>query len=306
MQRNTLLGLAGGAVIGILIGGAAVFAYNSPGSAGDELAALPTPSTVSKGKRDPKSLQLEGKSRAVISNFSIEDPDGNEVLQAKEIGAALDLEALASHLVRMSSGHARGVHLLLRRGKSGRVSLAEALGKREGEQKGENQLAIGPLEIDDARVDVAVNERPVAFQIDKAKVQVQKKRGDAAPRVFLSGIHGYMADPDPLPQPIRIRGGRGVIDLAGDPLVDIRARVCIGGGELRVQIEIPERQGAIRLRVDAEGFSARSALVALNMVAKFKDRLEVSKGAVEVTEPYDCTRAEGREARRDAPKEKKR
>lgn len=306
MQRNTLLGWAGGAAIGIVIGGAAMYAYDTPPSGGAALEPLPTPAEGIKGKRDPKSLQLEGKSRASISNFSIEDPEGHEVLQAKEIGAALDLEALASHLVRMPTGHARGVHLLLRRGKSGRVSLAEALGKREGAEKGESLLAIGPLAIDDARVDVAVNERPVAFQIDSAKVQVQKKRGDAAPRVFLSGIHGYMADPDPLPQPIRIRGGRGVIDLAGDPLVDIRARVCIGGGELRVQIEIPERHGAIRLRVDAEGFSARSALVALNMVSKFKERLEVTKGPVEVSEPYDCTRAEGREARREAPKESKR
>jgi len=306
MQRNTLLGWAGGAVVGMLIGGAAMLAYNTPGSANGTLSPLPTPNASIKGKRDPKSLQLEGKSRAVISNFSIEDPEGNEVLQAKEIGAALDLTALASHLVRMPAGHARGVKVLLRRGKSGRVSLAEALGKRDGEAKGENLLAIGPLEVEDARIQVAVNERPVAFQIDRAKVQVQKKLGDAAPRVFLSGIHGYMADPDPLPQPIRIRGGRGVIDLAGDPLVDIRARICIGGSELRVQIEIPERHGAIRLRVDPQGFSARSALVALNMVSKFKDRLEVSKGEVEVTEPYDCTRAEGREARRQAPKEKKR
>src|SRR5690606_4809058 len=99
----------------------------------------------------------------------------------------------------------------------------------------------------------------------------------------------------PLPQPIRIRGGRGVIDLASDPLVDLRARICIGGGELRVQVQIPERRGPIRLRVDAEGFSARSALVALNMVAKFKDRLEITKGTVEVAEKFDCTRAEGRE-----------
>jgi hypothetical protein len=115
-----------------------------------------------------------------------------------------------------------------------------------------------------------------------------------------------MAEPDPLPQPVRIHGGRGVIDLAGEPLVDLRARVCIGGSEMRVRVEIPERHGAVRLRVDAEGFSGRSALLALNLVTKFKERLEISSGTAEVSEPYDCTRAEGRESRQRVDRTTKR
>jgi hypothetical protein len=67
----------------------------------------------------------------VIGDFAIVDPEGHKVLVAKEIGAALDLQALASHVIRMPGGHARSVALLLRRGKSGRISLAEALGKRD-------------------------------------------------------------------------------------------------------------------------------------------------------------------------------
>jgi hypothetical protein len=268
-----------------------------PGAGPGTLPALPEPAAAVSGKRDPGAPQLTGKSRTTISDFSIEDPEGNKVLIAKEIGAALDLVALASHLIRMPSGHARSVTVLLRRGKSGRVSLAEALGKREPGENSGNALAIGPLEIDDARITVAVTERPVVFQIDRAVVQVQKKRGESAPKVFLSGIHGHMADPDPLPQPLRIRGGRGVIDLAGDPLVDLRARVCIGGSEMRVQINIPQRHGPVNLRVDADGFSARTARIALNMVSKSKERLQVSSGPVEVTDKYDCTRAEGRDSR---------
>ena len=103
--------------------------------------------------------------------------------------------------------------------------------------------------------------------------------------------------PDPLPQPVRIHGGRGVIDLAGHPLVDLRARACIGGDELRVHIEVPERQGPVHLRVDADGFSARSARVALNLASRAKERLDVSSGPVEVTEPFDCTREEGKAVR---------
>jgi hypothetical protein len=73
--------------------------------------------------------------------------------------------------------------------------------------------------------------------------------------------------------------------------------VRIGGSEMRAQIDVPERHGPVRLRVDAQGFSARTARLALNMVSKSKERLEVSPGSVEVTEHYDCTRAEGRDAR---------
>ena len=106
---------------------------------------------------------------------------------------------------------------------------------------------------------VAVGARPVVFQIDRAVIQVQKKLGESAPKIFLSEIHGYMADPDPLPQPVRIHGGRGVIDLEGHPLVDLRTRVCIGGDAMRVHIEIPERQGPVQLRVDADGFRPHCA-----------------------------------------------
>ena len=305
MRRSVVLGWVGGAVVGALIGASAVLAIGTSHSPSMSLSALPTPAATVKGKRDPEAPAIEGRSRTVITDFSIEDPEGHKVLQVKEIGAVLDLATLASHVVRLPHGHARGVTLLLRRGKSGRVSLAEAFGSREPGARSENLLAIGPLQIADARVNVAITERPVSFQIARAAVQVQKKQDDRAPKVFLSELHGLMTEPDPLPQPVRIRGGGGVIDLAGEPLVDLRVRLCIGGSEMRVRTEIPERQGPVRLRVDAQGFSARSALVALNLVAKFKERLEISSGAVEVTEPYDCTRVEGRESRKSmerAPK----
>jgi hypothetical protein len=298
MQRSAWVGWIGGAVVGVLVGAVAALAFSMPRSSAGPLRALPSPSAATIGKRSAKAPQLDGAARAVITKFSIEDLEGHEVVSAKEIAAGLDLVALGAHTIHMPSGHASGVTLLLRRGKSGRVSLAEALGKREasGDKSG-SVLAIGPMQITDTRMTVAVGERPVVFKIDRARVQVQKKLGESAPKVFLSDIHGYMADPDPLPQPVRILGGRGVIDLAGHPLVDMRVRVCIGGDEMRVHIAIPERQGLVNLRVDAEGFSARTARMALNMVSRSKERLEVSSGPVEVTEPDDCTRAEGKAVR---------
>jgi hypothetical protein len=297
MRRSTWLGWVGGTAVGVLIGGGSALLFSMPSSHVGALPALPSP-TETTGKQDAKATQLAGRARAVIHDFSIEDLDGHKVVSAKEIVGVLDLVALGAHTVHMPSGHARSIALLLRRGKSGRVSLAEALGKREGGgDKGNNVLAIGPMQIVDTRMTVAVGERPVVFQIDRAVVRVEKKLGESAPKLFLSGIHGYMADPDPLPQPVRIHGGQGVIDLAGHPLVDLRARVCIGGDEMRVQIEIPERQGPVHLRVDADGFSARVARMTLNMVAKSKERLDVAKGPVAVPEAYDCTREEGKESR---------
>ncbi|HKO92575.1 MAG TPA: hypothetical protein VJU61_15575 [Polyangiaceae bacterium] len=306
MQRSAWIGWMGGAVLGVLVGGAGTLAFSMPSANDGELRALPRPAAAIAGKHAAKRPQLQGKSRTVISDFAIDDLEGHEVLRVKEIAVGLELEALGSHVVEMPGGHARGVTLLLRRGKTGRVSLGEALGRRDA--KGDNRgtaLDIGPLQISDARMTVAVSERSVVFQIDRARIKVQKRLSDAAPRVFLSDIHGYMEDPDPLPQPVRIHGGKGVIDLAGHPLVDMRARACIGGDELRVHIEVPERQGQVRLRVDAEGFSARSARVALNLASKAKERLEVSSGAVEVTEPYDCTRAEGKEVRQRVKREER-
>ena len=66
---------------------------------------------------------------------------------------------------------------------------------------------------------------------------------------------------------MRIRGGKGVIDLAKDPLIDLRVRVCIGGSELRVRFDLPEQKRAANLGLDAEGALAHVAVMGLNLAA---------------------------------------
>jgi hypothetical protein len=88
------------------------------------------------------------------------------------------------------------------------------------------------------------------------------------------------------------------VRLAGGPLVDVRARACLGASELRLRIEVPERHAQIHMTVDAEGALGHAALFALGIASDFKsDKLAVEKGSVQVKHPFDCSRATGNEVR---------
>ncbi len=97
-------------------------------------------------------------------------------------------------------------------------------------------------------------------------------------------------------QPVRIVGGEGVIDLARQPLVDLRTRVCVGGGELRIHVGVPDRKQPILLRAEAEGFTGRAAMMGLGLASRFKDeKLSLERGPVLVKEEETAT------AQRDVP-----
>jgi len=291
---------------GMLLG--ALFVIVAPALIrGDSKApALPQPASHVAGKRLQDGPRLEGDLFTTIKNFKLDDPEGNTVLTVAEIGAFMDLDSLgSSESIRIPRGHASDVSLLLRRGPSGRVSLSEAFrGNSEPHEpsleRGGTRLQLGPLQVTNVQLTVAMGGTPVVIHIDRAVVRVQRKIRDLAPRVFLSGVHGNMVSPDPLSQPIAIEGAEGVVDLASDPLIDLRARVCIGDSELRIRIKMPERRHPVQMTVDANDPLAKSALVALNLVSVFKsDKLHVVSGEVSVEEAFDCTRTKGRTRRSD-------
>ncbi len=298
--------LLGGTLGGAVLGATALLVVPVFSEGDENLPPLPEPAERVSGRAHRDGPNVAGSLFTTIKDFSLEDPEGNTVLKVAEIGAFVDLDALGgSELVRMPRGHAHDVELLLRRGLSGRVSLSEAFrGNSEPQppkhQRGGTPLQIGPLNVKNVKVTVAMGASPVVIHIDHAIVRVQRKVSDLAPRIFLSDIHGNMVNPDPLPQPIAIEGGSGVVDLAGGPLVDIRARVCIGDSEMRIRIEMPERKERVNLTVDAEGALANSALVALNIVSMVKpDKLAIDSARVTVDEPFACSRSKGDERRAD-------
>jgi hypothetical protein len=305
-NKRTIWLIALGSLIGGLILGAVAMLIAPAFSGGEEEAPpLPQPSEdVGRSAKDgPK---LSGDVFTTIKKFSLEDPEGNTVLKAAEIGGFLDLDSFGDkNVVRMPRGRAKDVEVLLRRGPSGRVSLSEAFrGNSEPhtpkQEKGGTPLQIGPLQVTNVKMTVAMGKSPIVIHIDRATVRIQRKVSDLAPRVFLSNVHGNLLSPDPLPQPIAIEGAEGVIDLAGDPLVDLRARVCIGDSEMRVRIEMPERNEQVRMTMDAHGAMATTASAALNVVSMFKsDKLAVGNGSVKVEEPFACARSKGQEKREE-------
>ncbi len=296
-------------ILGCLLGGALLGVVSltlAPlwSRSDSQTPALAGPVTHVGGASRKDGPKVGGSLFTTIKEFTLEDPEGNMVLKVAKIGGFLDLDSFGdARAIRMPRGKAEDVELLLRRGPSGRVSLSEAFrGNSEPHEPKKGQggmpLNIGPLEVTNVKMTVAMGKTPIIIHIDRAIIRVQRKVTDLAPRIFLSEVHGHMAKPDPLPQPIAIEGASGVVDLAGDPLVDLRARVCIGDSEMRIRIEMPERREKVQLTVDAFGPAATSALVALNAVSLFKsDKIGVGNGAVAVDEPFKCTRERGEKKR---------
>jgi hypothetical protein len=292
-----------GALFGVFIGALAMWILPLLGHQRGPPPSLPLPARITGSARSARSSapQLSGDMQTVVRSFSLDDLEGNTVLQVDKLSVFVDLDAMGNGILRMPHGRASHVKLLLRRGSSGRVSLSEAIrGSTEapGQHTSSNRLDIGPLNVDDVQMTVAMGATAVVIHVNHAQLRVQRTNNELAPRIFLSEIEGYLQKPDPLHQPITIRGGEGVVRLEGGPLVDVRARACLGASELRLRIVVPERHAQTHMTVDAEGALAHAALFALGIAADLKsDKLAVETGSVQVKQPYECSRATGNDAR---------
>jgi hypothetical protein len=288
---------------GILIGILAVAIYPMVAQRRAQAAALPAPEPMT-GSSQAGLPKLAGDVQTLVRSFALEDLDGNTVLKVDRLTAFVDLDAMRRGLVRMPRGHASHIQVLLRRGKSGRVSLSEAVrATREPPErhKSPTRLDIGPLQIEDVDMTVDMGGTPIVLHVDRARIRIQRNPDDLAPRVFLSHVHGRMVKPQPLPRPISIRGAEGLVKIEGGPLVDLRARACLGNSELRLRIELPERRTRTHMTVDADGPLANAALLALGLVSRIKDdKLAVDYGDVEVAGKADCSRDDD-DVRADEP-----
>jgi hypothetical protein len=292
------------ALLGLCLGALAMWAV--PLLAGEQAGEQGEPPPLAEpavitGSTEGKMPKVEGDLQTVMRSFTLEDLEGHTVLQVDKLSAFVDLDAMRKNIIRMPRGQASHVKVLLRRGKSGRVSLSEAVhGTTEApkQERSATRLNIGPLLVKDVLMTVDMGDTPVVVHVSHARVRVQRSAGDLAPRVFLSEIRGNLQKPDPLKQPIAIRGAEGVVNLQGDPFVDIRSRVCIGNSEMKVRIEMPERRTQVQMTVEADGALAQAALLGLGLVSKIKSaKLAVHKGPVQVKEPFECSRAGGDDLR---------
>ena len=248
----------------------------------------PEPARAAQGK----FMQLGGDLQTVVRSFSLDDQEGNTVLTVERLTAAVDLDGLKRGIVRMPHGTARGVKVLLRRAESGHVSLSDALRNSTDEPtpgKSPMHLNIGPLDVSDATLTMAMGDKPIVIHVDRATLRVQRTAQDPAPKVFLSDIRGQLVKPDPLPDGVRIRGAEGVVDLIGGPLVDLRTRVCLGQSEMKLRVVVPQRKTRTEITVDPSGPLGMAGLFALNVVSKAKsEKLAVGRGAVPLADGFDC------------------
>jgi hypothetical protein len=289
-----------GTLLGVVAGALAMSMLPLFGSGDSTAEPLPSPERIA-GSAGAEAPKVSGDVNTVVSAFSLDDLEGNTVLQVDKLSAFVDLDAMQRGVLRMPRGQATHVKLLLRRGTSGRVSLSEAIrGSTEAaaKHKSSTRLDIGPLLVEDVQMTVAMGSSPVVIHVNHARLRIQRAASDLAPRIFLSELDGYLQKPDPLHQPITIRGGEGLVRLEGGPLVDIRARACLGASEMRLRIEVPERNAQVHMTVDAEGALAHAALFALGIAADMKsEKLAVQAGSVEVKEAFTCSRETGKDMR---------
>jgi hypothetical protein len=287
-------------VAGLVLGALGMWVIPLLGQDREAPPELPLPARIT-GSRKTGLPKLRGDVQTVMRAFELEDLEGHTVLHVDKLSAFVDLDAMRRGVVRMPRGHASHIALLLRRGSSGRVSLSEAVRGSTDEPKREKsttRLDVGPLVVEDVDMTVDMGDKPVLIHVSHAKVRIQRTPDDLAPRIYLSEIHGNLEKPDPLEQPIAIRGAEGVVHLEGGPLVDMRARVCIGNSEMRLRIEMPQRKTQVQMTVDAEGPLANAALMGLGIASKSKsEKLAVDTGSVRVTEPFDCSRDAGKALR---------
>jgi hypothetical protein len=289
--------VAGSVLGGVILGAVAVLSV--PLVMRDEAAAPaleePKPPVGTKDGQLPK---MGGDMSTVMRSFTLRDFEGQKVLEVDRLSAFVDLDAMRRGLVRMPRGTVSDVKVLLRKGKSGRVSLSDALRnttEKPTPGKSDTLLEIGPLSVKDAELTIAMGDTPIVVHVDEAVLRVQRTPSDEAPRVFLSGIRGKLLKPA-LPQDVTIRGADGIVDLIGGPLVDLRTRVCIGESEMKLRVVVPERKERTEITVDPSGPLGYAGLFALNVVSKVKsDKLSVGQAPVEVKEGQSCSSSAGAE-----------
>ncbi|MEM8607687.1 MAG: hypothetical protein AAGF92_11300 [Myxococcota bacterium] len=232
-------------------------------------------------QRGDHSLALSGRASVVLSDFAMNDKQGREVLRVERMEGHFDVTALRRGVYRMRKASVQGIEVTLYRDATGQVSLTHALGEtpppvRQGlhlppEKKPEEDpwlLEIGPVDVRDATLTLGFTEKPVQFHVEHAKIMVRRRAKDDGPMIYIEDVHGTMTKPKPLPKPVRIAYANGLVKLAGEPLVDLTARTCIGRDELRAHAVVPARQEAVTMTVDSQGLVGALGRMGLKIASR--------------------------------------
>ncbi|MEM7139100.1 MAG: hypothetical protein AAF500_21180 [Myxococcota bacterium] len=249
----------------------------SNGSDGDQ-----APDEESERKDGERSLALSGRASVSLHDFVMNDKQGREVLRVEKMRGAFDVTALRHGVYRMTKATVEGIEVTLYRDATGQVSLTHALSQapppvRQGlhlppKQKPKADapwlLEIGPVDVVNATLTLGFTAKPVQFEVERARISVRRRAEDAGPMIYIEDVHGIMSKPKPLPNPVGIAYATGLVRLAGEPLVDLTARTCIGRDELRAHAVVPARKAAVTMTIDSQGLLGALGRMGLKIASR--------------------------------------
>ena len=263
------------------------------------------PVAPADGEVDPgaPSISLGGTVRIAADDLTIVDKRGRTVLQVKLARTTAKLAAMKQGKFLVPKGLVKGAKVNLYRDAQGQISIASAL--RTAPPSVRRSLAlppvveepdsqkwimdVGPIAIRDAILTIGFTNKPVKVKVDRGVVRVQQGPKDDQPRIYFDEIEGAFLEPNPLPKPIRIAHAKGLVKLAGKPLVELAARACIGKSELRIHAVVPERKTAVKITGDSAGLGGALGRMGLKIAGKKKaDKLAFRKGPVKLEGGPGC------------------
>jgi hypothetical protein len=271
----------------------------------EEARGEETDEETEEEEEDPNapSLGLGGTVRIAANDLLVVDKRGRKVLEAKLAHTTAMLSAMKHGKFLVPKGLVQGAEVNLYRDAEGKISIASAL--RTAPPSVRRSLAlppvpdettpeqwimdVGPIAIRDAVLTIGFTERPVKIKVDRGFVRVEQGRHEEMPRIYFDQIEGAMLEPSPLPQPVRIAHAKGLVRLAGKPLVELAARACIGNSELRMHALVPKRHTAVRITADSAGLGGALGRMGLKIAGKKKsDKLSFQKGPVKLKGGARC------------------
>jgi len=272
------------------------------GGAGGDVEE-PVPPVDDPDDAPPPSLGLGGTVRIAANDLTIVDKQGRKVLQAKLARTTAKLSAMKQGKFLVPKGLVKGAEVNLYRDAQGQISIASALKTAPPsvrrslalppvlEEPDEQTwiMDVGPIAIRDAVLTIGFTNRPVKVRIDRGVVRVKQGPDDDKPRIYFDEIEGAFLEPSPLPKPIRIAHAKGLVRLAGAPLVELAARACIGKSELRIHALVPKKKTAVQITGDSAGLGGALGRMGLKIAGKKKsDKLVYQKGPVKLEGGPGC------------------
>lgn len=299
-----LTGVALGA-LGWAASGLAILSFGDMDLRGDEVGETEhyddTPIRELGGlspKQRQKFFPIWGRAYFGVSNFKLNDQQGRTVLKVKNLRGNFNLDKLRTGVYRGAVRVADEIDLWLYRAPSGEVSLAEAFGTTPEPVKrdlglevplGDWAMEVGPVKVSRTRLHIMMTDTPVVIELDDATVWARQRRGEVAPKIFITDASAKMVEPKPLPNPVPIPHARAVVALSGQPLVDLTAVACVNREPLRVRVVVPTKISRVFITADAGSVSGGLGVMGLKIAGEIEKELEVKQGPVKVRKNVDCS-----------------